>query len=87
MTATVFDHDRGGAPRDGLAVNRLLPIAAALCTDHGDKLVKGYSLALLAKRAGRISFKTDAIVIGLCGELGMIPFFDLPPAPSNTPRT
>ncbi len=41
--------------------------------------VRGYSGdALLAMIAGRISFKTDAIVIGLCGQLNLIPFFDMP---------
>jgi len=65
-----------------LAVNRLLPELrpAPWRTDRATlKMVKGYSVdALLAMLAGRISFKTDAIVIGLCGGLGLIPFFDLP---------
>lgn len=43
------------------------------------KLIRGYSVdSFLAMLAGRISFKTDAIVIGLCGYLGLIPFFDMP---------
>src|SRR5207247_6926558 len=43
------------------------------------KLIRGYSIdSFLAMLAGRISFKTDAIVIGLCGHLGLIPFFDMP---------
>jgi O-antigen/teichoic acid export membrane protein len=43
------------------------------------RLIRGYSLdSFLAMLAGRINFKTDAIVIGLCGQLGLIPFFDMP---------
>src|SRR5262249_53551492 len=43
------------------------------------KLIRGYSFdSFLAMLAGRINFKTDAIVIGLCGQLGLIPFFDMP---------
>jgi O-antigen/teichoic acid export membrane protein len=43
------------------------------------RLIRGYSVdSFLAMLAGRISFKTDAIVIGLCGQLDMIPFFDMP---------
>lgn len=43
------------------------------------RLIRGYSVdSFLAMVAGRISFKTDAIVIGLCGQFGMIPFFDMP---------
>ncbi|HEV3144132.1 MAG TPA: polysaccharide biosynthesis C-terminal domain-containing protein, partial [Gemmataceae bacterium] len=43
------------------------------------RLIRGYSFdSFLAMLAGRINFKTDAIVIGLCGQLGLIPFFDMP---------
>lgn len=43
------------------------------------RLIRGYSVdSFLAMLAGRINFKTDAIVIGLCGQLGLIPFFDMP---------
>jgi O-antigen/teichoic acid export membrane protein len=43
------------------------------------RLVRGYSFdSFLAMLAGRIAFKTDAIVIGLCGQLDLIPFFDMP---------
>jgi O-antigen/teichoic acid export membrane protein len=64
------------------AVRLLLPNLnpAPWCTDRATlRLVRGYSFdSFLAMLAGRIAFKTDAIVIGLCGELGMIPFFDMP---------
>jgi O-antigen/teichoic acid export membrane protein len=43
------------------------------------RFIRGYSFdSFLAMLAGRINFKTDAIVIGLCGQLGLIPFFDMP---------
>lgn len=43
------------------------------------RLIRGYSIdSFLAMLAGRISFKTDAIVIGLFGQFGLIPFFDMP---------
>ena len=43
------------------------------------KLIRGYSAdSFLAMLAGRVSFKTDAIVIGLAGQLDLIPFFDMP---------
>jgi O-antigen/teichoic acid export membrane protein len=63
-------------------VQRLLPFIA-MAPWRADKealrLIRGYSTdALLAMLAGRISFKTDAIVIGLCGQLDLIPFFDMP---------
>ena len=65
-----------------VAVRRLLPdlAPAPWRTDREAlRLVRGYSIdSFLAMIAGRISFKTDAIVIGLCGSLGLIPFFDMP---------
>jgi O-antigen/teichoic acid export membrane protein len=65
-----------------VAVRRLLPKVrpAPWRTDREAlRLIRGYSFdSFLAMIAGRISFKTDAIVIGLCGSLGMIPFFDMP---------
>jgi O-antigen/teichoic acid export membrane protein len=65
-----------------LAVRRFLPaLNPAPWRTNRDalKMVRGYSIdALLAMLAGRISFKTDAIVIGLCGQLDLIPFFDMP---------
>src|SRR5437016_4404210 len=63
-------------------VGRLLPGVAPATwrTDRATlKLIRGYSIdSFLAMLAGRISFKTDAIVIGLCGSIGIIPFFDMP---------
>ena len=65
-----------------LAVRRFLPAlnpAPWRTNREALRLVRGYSVdALLAMLAGRISFKTDAIVIGLCGQLDLIPFFDMP---------
>ena len=63
-------------------VTRLLPGAspAPWRADRATlKLIRGYSIdSFLAMLAGRISFKTDAIVIGLCGHLGLIMYFDMP---------
>jgi O-antigen/teichoic acid export membrane protein len=43
------------------------------------RLIRGYSVdSFLAMLAGRIAFKTDALVIGLFGQLDLIPFFDMP---------
>lgn len=65
-----------------LAVRRLMPNVnpAPWRTDRAAlRLIRGYSIdSFLALIAGRISFKTDAIVIGLCGSLDLIPFFDMP---------
>src|SRR5262245_56772551 len=65
-----------------LAVRRFLPAlnpAPWRTNREALRLVRGYSVdALIAMFAGRISFKTDAIVIGLCGQLDLIPFFDMP---------
>jgi O-antigen/teichoic acid export membrane protein len=65
-----------------VAVRRLLPNVkpAPWRTDREAlRLIRGYSFdSFLALIAGRISFKTDAIVIGLCGSMGLIPFFDMP---------
>lgn len=66
----------------GWIVRKLLPHLsfAPWRTDREAlRQVRGYSSdALLAMLAGRISFKTDALVIGLCGQLDLIPFFDMP---------
>ena len=63
-------------------VERLLPNmrAAPWRVDRATlKLIRGYSFdSFLAMLAGRIAFKTDAIVIGLAGHLDLIPFFDMP---------
>src|SRR5262249_53314962 len=63
-------------------VERLLPglNAAPWRTDRAAlKMIRGYSWdSFLAMLAGRIAFKTDALVIGLCGQLDLIPFFDMP---------
>ncbi len=65
-----------------LAVRKLMPNVnpAPWRTDRTAlRLIRGYSIdSFLALIAGRISFKTDAIVIGLCGSLDLIPFFDMP---------
>ncbi|MFL5340868.1 MAG: polysaccharide biosynthesis C-terminal domain-containing protein [Gemmataceae bacterium] len=63
-------------------VERLLPElrAAPWRVDRATlKLIRGYSFdSFLAMLAGRVAFKTDAIVIGLAGHLDLIPFFDMP---------
>lgn len=65
-----------------VAVGRLVPKLRPVPwrTDREAlRLIRGYSVdSFLALIAGRISFKTDAIVIGLCGSLDLIPFFDMP---------
>jgi O-antigen/teichoic acid export membrane protein len=65
-----------------VAVHRLMPDlkpAPWRTNREALRLVRGYSLdSFLAMLAGRIAFKTDAIVIGLCGQLDLIPFFDMP---------
>jgi O-antigen/teichoic acid export membrane protein len=65
-----------------VAVHRLLPglkPAPWRTNREALRLVRGYSFdSFLAMLAGRLAFKTDAIVIGLCGQLDLIPFFDMP---------
>jgi O-antigen/teichoic acid export membrane protein len=66
----------------GIWVRRWLPgisLAPWQADRESIRQIRGYSMdAFLAMIAGRISFKTDAIVIGLCGQLDLIPFFDMP---------
>ncbi len=65
-----------------VAVHRLMPDlkpAPWRTNREALRMVRGYSFdSFLAMLAGRIAFKTDAIVIGLCGQLDIIPFFDMP---------